>query len=109
MLPYRFGSVNYILSEIDVIWIERGAGKLRGLFEVEHSTPVYSGLLRFNDIHLVSPEIGARFSVVSNVERRSLFVRQLKRPTFRTSRLDEICTFLDYADVLRWHNRIRNA
>lgn len=109
MLPYRYASVNDILSEIDVIWVKRGAGELSGLFEVEHSTPVYSGLLRFNDIHLVSPEIGARFSVVSNVERRSLFVRQLKRPTFRTSRLDEICTFLDYADVFRWHNRIKNA
>jgi hypothetical protein len=105
-LPYKFASVIHILSEVDVIWIERGAGRLRALFEVEHSTPIYSALLRFNDIHLVSPEINARFSVVSNDERRSLFVRQLKRPTFTMSKLHEICTFIEYADVFGWHRRI---
>jgi DNA modification methylase len=36
----------------------------------------------------------------------ALFVRQLKRPTFTMSKLHEICTFIEYADVFGWHRRI---
>jgi len=38
-----------ILQEVDVIWIPPGSSELKALFEIEHSTAVYSGLLRFND------------------------------------------------------------
>jgi len=105
-LPAVFHSVRNILQEVDVIWIHPGSSELRALFEVEHSTPVYSGLLRFNDIHLIAPTEIPRFTVVSNDARRSLFVRQLNRPTFRTSGLNEICTFLEYGDVFGWFNRM---
>lgn len=105
-LPYGFEKVSHILSEIDVIWLQRGGNTIQGLFEVEYSTPIYSGLLRFNDIHLVAPNLKARFSIVSNNERRSLFVKQLNRPTFQTSGLGELCTFLEYSDVFNWHQRI---
>ena len=50
VLPEGFEKVAHILSEIDVIWLQRGGNTVKGLFEVEHSTPIYSGLLRFNDI-----------------------------------------------------------
>lgn len=106
-LPYSFVSIMEILQEIDVIWIERGSSNLRALFEVEHSTPIYSGLLRLNDIHLVSPNPRPRYSIVANDARRSLFVRQINRPTFQTSGLGELCTFFDYVDVARWHSRIK--
>lgn len=104
-LPYGFGQVENILSEIDVIWTQKGSNTIKALFEIEHSTPIYSGLLRFNDIHLIAPELRARFSVVANNERRSLFTRQVNRPTFKASGLGELCTFLDYADVHNWHER----
>jgi len=105
-LPYGFEQAENILQEIDVIWILRGSNELRALFEVEHSTPIYSGLLRFNDIHLVAPKLRPRFSIVAIDARRSLFVRQLNRPTFRTSGLSELCTFLEYVNVFSWHKRI---
>lgn len=105
-IPLEYHRIENILSEIDVIWIERGAGKLRSLFEVEHSTPIYSGLLRFNDVHLLSPSSGATYSIVSNDDRRALFVRQLSRPTFALSKLGENCTFLEYPNVFAWHKRI---
>jgi hypothetical protein len=105
-LPYGFETVSYILSEIDVIWLKKGSNTIQGLFEVEHSTPIYSGLLRFNDIHLVAPNLKTRFSIVANNERRSLFVKQIHRPTFQTSGLGELCTFLEYSDVFNWHKRI---
>ncbi|MBL8204517.1 MAG: hypothetical protein JNM09_09835, partial [Blastocatellia bacterium] len=105
-LPQGYQEVEKIIQEIDVIWMQRGSSELRALFEVEHSTPIYSGLLRFNDLHLVTPRLRPRFSVVANDARRELFVRQLNRPTFRLSGLNELCTFLDYRDVFGWHTRI---
>jgi hypothetical protein len=105
-IPQEFSQVEDIIQEIDVIWFDRGAGKLRALFEVEHSTPIYSGLLRFNDIHLLSPYSKATYGIVSNDDRRNLFVRQLNRPTFRMSTLGENCTFLIYPNVFNWHKRI---
>ena len=108
MLPYGFEPVSGILQEVDVIWIERGSSNLRALFEVEHSTPIYSALLRFNDIHLVSPNLRPRFSIVANDARRVLFVKQINRPTFQVSGLGELCTFFEYMEVVRWHNRIRS-
>ena len=105
-VPFGFEPVKNILQEVDVVWIQRGSSELRALFEVEHSTPVYSALLRFNDIHLLTPSLRATFSVVANEARRDLFVRQLNRPTFRTSGLRELCTFLEYVNVFGWYKRI---
>lgn len=105
-LPHRFKAVEPVLSEVDVVWVRRGAGDLVALFEVEHTTSVYSGLLRFNDVHLIAPDLHPRFSVVANDARRSLFVRQVNRPTFQRSGLSEICTFMEYENVLDWHKRI---
>ncbi len=104
-VPSGFDQVQGILSEIDVIWIARGGEAIEGLFEVEHTTTVYSGLLRFNDILLTDPKV-SRFSIVSNETRRALFSRQLFRPTFRKSGLAELTSFLEYSNVLDWHMRV---
>ena len=103
-VPAGFDSVREILSEVDIIWVERGREAVAALFEVEHSTPIYSGLLRFNDILLTQPKL-TRFSIVSNDSRRALFVRQLRRPTFVRSGLSEVTNFLEYANVADWHAR----
>ncbi|MEK6262578.1 MAG: hypothetical protein AABP62_28615 [Planctomycetota bacterium] len=94
------------LREVDVIWLRRGGGEIVSLFEVEHSTPVYSGLLRFNDFQIAAPTMQSKFSIVSNELRRSLFVRQLNRPTFRASGLTDRCTFLEYVNVYEWWRRL---
>ena len=105
-LPLGYDPVASTLAEVDVLWVSKGANTLQALFEVEHSTPIYSGLLRFNDVHLTAPNLLPRFSVVSNTAWRDLFARQLNRPTFQTSGLYKVCTFLDYRNVLEWHDRI---
>jgi len=107
-IPYGFESVRHIIKEIDVIWIRKGSSELRALFEVEHTTSIYSGLLRFNDIHLTATDLKARFSIAAKDARQSLFIRQLNRPTFVTSGLNELCTFLKYVNVFNWHNRIKS-
>ena len=95
-----------VASEIDVIWIRRGSGQLTALFEIEHSTPIYSGLLRFNDVRILLPTLPTRFTIVANDSRRSRFTSQLNRPTFRATKLNELCSFLDYANVFEWHKRL---
>ena len=104
-LPEGYDQVRTVLSEIDVVWVESGRNKIAALYEVEHLTPVYSGLLRFNDILLTDPSV-SRFSIVSNNVRRELFARQLFRPTFKKSGLAELCSFLEYANVFAWHRRL---
>jgi hypothetical protein len=106
-LPPSLLSVKEIAEEIDVIWLERGGDRPAAFYEVEHSTPVYSGLLRFNDVHLMLPNPTMRFGIVSNDQRRALFARQVSRPTFRASRLYELCTFFEYRNVFDWHKRLR--
>ena len=115
ILPHKFeialnlpnvskDSIPY-LQEVDVIWIEKGSNKFEALYEVEHSTPIYSGLLRFNDVYLSSIPV-ERFAIVSNEKRRSLFTRQINRPTFKKSGLSEICTFFEYTNVYSWYQRL---
>src|SRR3989304_6448477 len=96
-LPPGFETVQSVLQEIDVIWLKRGSAGLAALYEVEHSTPIYSGLLRLNDVRLINPQID-RLTVVSNEPRRSAFIRQLNRPTFQASSLSSVCTFLEYSE-----------
>ncbi|MEA2074899.1 MAG: hypothetical protein U9O85_04085 [Euryarchaeota archaeon] len=104
-LPNIPNDAEQYLRQIDVIWIERGSNKIKSLYEVEHTTPVYSRLLRFNDIYLLSVPV-ERFAIVSNEERRSVFTRQINRPTFRRSGLSEICAFFNYVNVYKWYQNI---
>jgi hypothetical protein len=104
-VPEGLGQARRILSDIDVVWVANGRNDIEGLYEIEHSTSVYSGLLRFNDVLLTDPRV-TRFSIVSNELRRDLFSRQVYRPTFRKSGLAELCSFLEYANVFAWHQRL---
>lgn len=92
--------------EIDVIWATSGSAEIKALFEIEHSTPIYSGLLRFNDVRLVAPSLNPRFTIVANDARRSRFTTQVNRPTFKASGLVDRCSFLDYANVVEWHRSV---
>jgi hypothetical protein len=108
-LPPALKPIKDIAEEIDVMWFERGAGHPTAFFEVEHSTPIYSGLLRFNDVHLTLPTLNMRFGIVSNDERRSVYVRQLGRPTFKASGLSEVCMFLEYRNVFGWYRNLQKG
>ncbi len=109
VLPPKLSVIQSVTQEVDVIWLKRGSSEIRAMFEVEHSTSIYSGLLRFNDVHLTAPKLVDRFHIVANDERRDRFARQLARPTFQLSGLSEHCTFLRYEDVYRWFRKLRFA
>jgi hypothetical protein len=108
-LPERYLRLRDVVKEVDVLWLKRGSSDLSAMFEVEHSTPIYSGLLRFNDLHLIEPNLKPKFNIVSNDLRRALFLRQINRPTFKLSGLSELCNFLEYKDVFNWFNRTQKV
>lgn len=105
-LPPAYDPVKWVAEQVDIVWIARGDGRIQALFEVEHSTTIYSGLLRLNDVHIVAPTLQSRFSVVATSIRRAQFSRQLNRPTFKASGLSELCSFLEYSEVFQWHQRL---
>jgi hypothetical protein len=108
-LPLRYRPINSVVREIDVVWLQKGSSEMRAMFEIEHSTQIYSGLLRFNDLHLIEPNLKPKFSIVANDVRRALFLRQINRPTFKLSGLGEVCNFLEYKDVYSWFNRVKGV
>ncbi|MDO8587902.1 MAG: hypothetical protein Q7T82_12810 [Armatimonadota bacterium] len=108
-LPPSLRPVEEVAEGIDVIWVDRASASPAALYEVEHSTWIYSGLLRFNDVHLLFPNLSLRFGIVADDARRSTFVRQVNRPTFAASGLRELCTFLEYRNVYGWHTRMRQG
>jgi len=109
VLPSAYENVREIAEQVDVLWVVKGGGLIQALYEVEHSTTIYSGLLRFNDIHLATPSLQARFSIVAEDVRRGRFSRQLNRPTFQASGLHDLCGFLEYAEVYGWYKRLSSV
>jgi len=105
-LPSSTERVRSSLEDVDVVWLDRGSDRIRALFEVEHTTPIYSGLLRFNDIFLTEPRFTPRFCIVSNEPNKALFTRQVNRETFVRSGLREICTFHNYIEIFNWYQRL---
>ncbi|MFO8009125.1 MAG: hypothetical protein R6V05_15480 [Candidatus Brocadiia bacterium] len=108
-LPPALSEVDAVAAFIDVIWLRRGTRVPVRLFEVEHTTPVYGGLLRLNDVYLSAPQLETGCAVVAERTRKSVFVRQVNRPTFKASGLNDRCAFLDYREVYCWHKRLTGA
>jgi hypothetical protein len=100
----RYGPTS-TLSFIDVLWFNSNNHSLAAAFEIEHSTPIYSGLLRFNDVHIdfKIPRAG----IVALSERRERFISQINRRTFTASGLNDICLFYSYEDIYRWYQRLK--
>ena len=89
---------------IDVIWFRKGAGHPVRFFEIEHTTSVYSGLLRFNDVMIDFP-ITEAFIVGDGDKTHAKFEREIARRTFEHSGLRGITKFLFYALVRQTWSR----
>jgi hypothetical protein len=84
-------------ENIDVVWKEQF--RIDGAFEIENSTAIYSGLLRFADLSLVAPNTVYPLFIVAPAARRAQTLAQLCRPTFRHFKLDAKVRFLPYETV----------
>jgi hypothetical protein len=88
------------IGNIDVIWLERRA--IAHAFEVEHTTAIYSGLLRMADLLAMQPRINISLHIVAPIERRDQVRREIVRPVFSVlegGAMAERCSFLSYEAV----------
>jgi type II restriction enzyme len=91
---------------IDVLWIAPDADHFVAAFEVEHTTSIYSGIVRMLDLALGLPEHAAdRYFLVAPDEREAAVRAQLVRPAFSgVARLD--VRWLPYSELKRHREAI---
>lgn len=85
------------VENIDVVWKEEF--KIDAAFEIENSTSVYSGLLRFADLTMVAPNTLYPMFIVAPSDRRGVVFEQLKRPSFRKLNISNKVRYLSYEAV----------
>lgn len=89
------------IEQIDVLWL-RGRSIVRA-FEVEHTTSVYSGILRMADLLALQPNMDIKLHIVAPSSKRDKVFQEIRRPVFsllEKGPLAESCTYLSY-DSLR--------
>lgn len=101
-LPLSYDKVTQsTIGLIDVIWI-RNKRSIARAFEVEHTTTIYSGILRMADLVALQPDINIKMHIVASSDRQEKFSTEIRRPVFSymtSGRLSDMCTFISYDDV----------
>jgi hypothetical protein len=85
------------VENIDVVWKEEY--RIDAAFEIENSTSIYSGLLRFADLTMVAPNTLYPMFIVAPSERRNRVREQLARPSFRHLGIQKKVRYLSYEKV----------
>ncbi|MDW7760407.1 MAG: hypothetical protein SCM96_07200 [Acidobacteriota bacterium] len=88
------------IEQIDVLWL-RGRSIVRA-FEVEHTTAVYSGILRMADLLALQPNMDIKLHIVAPSEKRDKVFQEIRRPVFsllEKGPLAESCTYLSYESL----------
>lgn len=96
-LPSTVGSIDGADSVrlIDVLWLMKGGNQVAAAFEVEHTTSIYSGILRLLDLATgVSHTADLQMFLVAPDSRENDVREQLVRPAFRNK--DLAIKFLPY-------------
>jgi len=85
------------IENIDVVWKQQF--RIGAAYEIENSTSIYSGLLRFADLNIIAPNTLYPMFVVAPKERKNRLREQLRRPAFKRLELDTKVRFLTYEAV----------
>lgn len=101
-LPLNYDSTTLqTIERIDVIWL-KGRAIIRA-FEVEHTTAVYSGILRMADLLALQPNMDITLHIVAPAIRREKVFSEIQRPVFSLlgkGPLKDYCTFISYDSLL---------
>jgi hypothetical protein len=97
------------IKNIDVVW-KFGPYSIKSAFEIEHSTSIYSGILRLSDLRAETPNSNYPLFIVASEERKKKVFNELLRPTFSGSalRLNEVIRFLGYKKVREIDESLKN-
>lgn len=85
------------IHQIDVLWLRRNA--IVRAFEIEHTTAIYSGLLRMADLLALQPNIDIKLHIIADEDRQKKTIREITRPAFDSFDLPEKCSFLSYGKI----------
>lgn len=88
------------IENIDVLWLHRRS--IVRAFEVEHTTSVYSGLLRMADLLALQPNMDIKLHIVAPAGKREKVFQEIRRPVFsllEKGPLADSCTYLSYESV----------
>tara|TARA_Y100001970_G_C14156373_1_gene815805 strand:- start:393 stop:1496 length:1104 start_codon:yes stop_codon:yes gene_type:complete len=99
-LPFAFDETSLrTIENIDVLWIEERS--IVRAFEVEHTTAIYSGLLRMSDLLSLLPNFNINLHIVAPEEKRDRVLREINRPTFfiLQSKSKMKCTYISYDSI----------
>lgn len=100
-LPLGYDSTTTkTIEQIDVLWLRKRS--IVRAFEVEHTTSVYSGLLRMADLVALQPNINIKLHIVAPAEKRDKVLQEIRRPVFSLLEgraLAEMCTYLSYDNI----------
>src|SRR5438046_10757622 len=104
ILPLNYDEATLkTIEQIDILWL-KGRSIVRA-FEVEHTTSIYSGILRMADLLALQPNMDIKLHIVAPVERREKVFQELRRPVFSLldeGPLAESCTYLSYDSIEEW-------
>lgn len=89
------------IEQIDILWL-KGRSIIRA-FEVEHTTSIYSGILRMADLLALQPNMDIKLHIVAPDSRKEKVFQELRRPVFsllERGPLSESCTYLSYSSIV---------
>jgi type II restriction enzyme len=90
---------------IDVLWLDAATGHVAAAFEVEHTTSIYSGIVRMLDLALGLGQAGQSLFLVAPDAREADVREQLQRPAF--SRVGDLnVRFIAYGDLSKHRQSI---
>ncbi len=88
------------VEQIDVLWLNRRS--IVRAFEVEHTTSIYSGLLRMADLVALQPNIDIKLHIVAPDHKRDKVIQEIQRPVFSLlegKALSEMCSYISYSGI----------
>lgn len=85
---------------IDVLWLDAASGRVVAAFEVEHTTSIYSGIVRLLDLALGAADATKDLFLVAPDDREDEVRAQLHRPAFRRV-ADLQVKYLPYGELER--------
>ncbi len=101
VLPLNYDETTLrTIENIDVLWL-KGRSIIRA-FEVEHTTSIYSGILRMADLIALQPNMDIKLHIVAPSSRKDKVLHEIKRPVFSLvgrRPLSELCTYISYESL----------
>lgn len=97
------------VENIDCVW--RYGFQIKSAFEIEHSTAIYSGILRLADLKSVAPNSNFPLIIVAPRDTKPRVFQQVRRPTFSNPylKLNEAIKFLSYEKIRELDNKFSDT